>query len=116
MNRPSTLATILTPRPFDILLNYSLPANETKRWPKGSCYLAICVSVNIISVMISLTQEQKNVLIFLVDFRLTCNSTVPKNESEPNAMLTQFSGGSTDCYFILTFQNLSHGAFFFREE
>jgi len=40
-----------------------------------------------------------------------------KNESKPDAVLTQLSGeggrgGGVDCYFILTFRNLSRGTIF----
>ena len=49
----------------------------------------------------------------------TPNSMALKNESKPDAVLTQLSGeggrgGGVDCYFILTFRNLSRGTIFFN--
>lgn len=38
-------------------------------------------------------QGQKKVLISPRGFRPTCNSKVPENEREPDALLTQLSGG-----------------------
>lgn len=45
----------------------------------------------------------------------TPNSMALKNESKPDSVLTQLSGeegGDVDCYFILTFRNLSRGTIF----
>jgi hypothetical protein len=54
------------------------------------------------------------VSIFLLGFPSTPNSKAPKNESKPDAVLTQLSGGGevVNCYFILTFRNLSRGTIF----